>query len=148
MSNTADHALTWPLCQLPLRRTNNVFLFCTWPWSGEAFLILWVLKTVPDHVETILMSYLTMEAPPDHPYISSRVDYFWMFHLTMVRWGFFHILALNTVFDHVETILMSHMTMVTPPDHPYTVCFFLTETKEDGITQLNYFLLTSAINQF
>ena len=29
-----------------------------------------------------------------------------------------------------------------------TVCFFSTETKEDGITQLNYLSLTSAINQF
>ena len=28
----------------------------------------------------------------------------------------------------------------------YTVCFFLTATKEDGITQLNYLLLTSAIS--
>ena len=82
---------TWPSIHFFAELT--LFECSTWPWSGEAFLTLWLLKTVSHQVETILMSHLTMETPPDHPYISRRVDYFWMFHLTMVKWGFFHIMA-------------------------------------------------------
>ena len=71
----------------------TTFRCSTWPWSGRVFFILWLSNTVSDHIEMIFMSHLTIETPPDHPYISSRVNYIQMFHLTMVRWGFFQIMS-------------------------------------------------------
>ena len=75
------------------------------------------LKTVSHHVESILMSHLTMENPTDHLHNLRRVDYILMVQLNMVSWGFFHNMALKTVSHHVESILMSHLTMENPTDH-------------------------------
>ena len=70
---------------------------CSWPWSAGVFFTYFGFKNSFDHVELILMFYLTMETPTDHPYNSGRVDYILMVQLTMVSWGFFHITALKTV---------------------------------------------------
>ena len=120
ISKTADHALTWPLCQLPLKRTKNVFVFCSWPWSAGIFSPITALNTVSDQVESILMFHLTMEAPTDHPYHSKIVDYILMLQLTMVSWpcpqGIF---PKKQGSEHVESNLMFHLTMKTLTDHPY-----------------------------
>ena len=63
------------------------------------------------------MLHLTMETLADHPYHLERVDYILILQLTMVSWNFSYIMALRIVSDHVESILMYHLTMETPTDH-------------------------------
>ena len=52
----------------------------------------------------------------DQPNHAGRVEYILMVQLNMVSWGFFHNMALKTVSHHVESILMSHLTMENPTD--------------------------------
>ena len=117
----------------------NWFWSLTWPWkpklTNHTIKKSWLhLNVAADHGQLrffscfgfkncLLSCWIDFDVSPDHENpnwpstLFKKVDYILMLQLTMFSWGFSHILSLRTVSDHVESILMSHLTMETPTDH-------------------------------